>query len=273
MIESRPPWSKNQLNILGRSIRDDSALRSGGVTYTDVFNWYNELAVETARLIRSVGWQSVHEGHQPLVISRVKSIDTVREKLVRQRSLQLGNVQDIAGVRCEAAMSLDEQDAVVETIISTFGRERAERKDLRAEPKSGYRAVHVWLVLPAGRAEIQVRTLLQGKWANVYEEASDVFGRSIRYGYLPEQSWERGIVLKLQALSTVQIAQHEQEVNAIVKERGSDGVAGSPSSSPDGFAATIEERLVPYVAREKILERHLDELQDAFRRIQENNVT
>lgn len=47
----------------------------------------------------------------------------------------------------------------------------------------GYRAVHVLIRLLNGGApaEIQVRTALQGAWANLYERLGDHFGRDIRY--------------------------------------------------------------------------------------------
>jgi hypothetical protein len=42
--------------------------------------------------------------------------------------------------------------------------------------------------LPAGRAEIQVRTILQSLWANQYEKLADEVGRGIRYGEPVEPS-------------------------------------------------------------------------------------
>src|SRR5699024_10832968 len=42
-------------------------------------------------------------------------------------------------------------------------------------------AMHLHIYSKAGRAEMQIRTALQSKWANLYETAADVFGRDIRY--------------------------------------------------------------------------------------------
>ena len=72
--------------------------------------------------------------------------------------------------------------------------------DLRNDPHSGYRAVHIWLKQPA-RVEIQIRTHLQGRWANMYEAAADVLGREIRYGALPTGASDKRQVENLHALS------------------------------------------------------------------------
>jgi ppGpp synthetase/RelA/SpoT-type nucleotidyltranferase len=73
-------------------------------------------------------------------------------------------------------------------------------RDLRDNPHSGYRAVHLWLRLP-GRVEVQIRTHIQGQWANTYEAVADVLGRGIRYGEMPEDKKSAQLVVALQDLS------------------------------------------------------------------------
>lgn len=91
-------------------------------------------------------------------------------------------MQDLAGVRIEADLLLDEQTALAREIAQHFGADAAAIHDLREGAHAGYRAVHVWVRLPAGRVEIQIRTALQHLWANAYESLGDVGGRGIRYG-------------------------------------------------------------------------------------------
>lgn len=50
----------------------------------------------------------------------------------------------------------------------------------------GYRAVHVIVSIGGRFVEIQIRTLGQDLWANVFERIADIFGRGIRYGEPPE---------------------------------------------------------------------------------------
>jgi ppGpp synthetase/RelA/SpoT-type nucleotidyltranferase len=53
----------------------------------------------------------------------------------------------------------------------------------------GYRAVHV-IAFPEGvPIEIQVRTLWQHEWAELFEKLADRVGRGIRYGEAPARWW------------------------------------------------------------------------------------
>ena len=161
------PWSSNQLRRLTRFVRDGSELKEGDPTYADVMLWYNDVAVEVASRIGGLDWSPLL-GHARLEItSRPKTIDTLRQKLQRTPNLQLKSVQDIAGVRFETDMSLAAQDSVAQAICDMFEQPRSAIHDLRSEPHSGYRAVHVWLRLPAS-VEVQIRTSFQGIWANMY---------------------------------------------------------------------------------------------------------
>jgi hypothetical protein len=101
-------------------------------------------------------------------------------------------------------MSLDEQDVAADQIASLFP-DAAVIHDLRATPHSGYRGVHIWLRLPA-RAEIQIRTHLQGHWANMYEAAADAWGRAIRYDAIPTDPGMAEVVVAMRTLSTTRIA-------------------------------------------------------------------
>ncbi len=187
---------------LGDSIRDGTPLNVGDPSYADLIGWHNELAVCVQKAIRGLDWQSLlWDRAAPQITSRVKTLDTLREKLQRDRYRPLDGVQDIAGVRFEAEMTLEEQDVVAQAIAAAFDHCDTCIHDLREEPHSGYRAVHVWLRLPQGRVEVQVRTHLQGAWANAYEALADVVGRQIRYAEPHPNSEIQKLVMNLQELS------------------------------------------------------------------------
>jgi ppGpp synthetase/RelA/SpoT-type nucleotidyltranferase len=210
LVEPRP-WSANQLRKLGVSIKNEDPPPSNVPTFDEVIVWYNELASSVQQSIEEQDWTPLLDHRIPEITSRAKTIDTLREKLRRSPRMKLGSVQDLAGVRFEAQMTLDEQDAVANAIAGLF-RHRPEPpclKDIRAEPHSGYRAVHLWLQLEAP-VEVQIRTHLQGEWANMYEAAGDYFGRHIRYGDLPEDADGRQIVMSLQSMSTDGISSLER---------------------------------------------------------------
>lgn len=197
---------------MSRCLRDGTIPTGDVPDYGDVMVFYNDVAVEVERQIDEIDWTKLLGGVRPKVTSRAKSIDTLREKLQRDPATPLPSVQDVAGVRFEADMTLHEQDKVVGTILETFGPSCTVR-DMRKEPHSGYRAVHVWLKVPT-RVEVQVRTQLQGAWANMYESAADVFGREIRYGAMPADDASAKLVKQMHALSLDRIVTLEQSRDA-----------------------------------------------------------
>ncbi|MDQ1127548.1 ppGpp synthetase/RelA/SpoT-type nucleotidyltransferase [Microbacterium sp. SORGH_AS 505] len=209
------PWSKNQLKRLSRHIREGTEPASGLPSYDEVMLWYNDLAEHVQTTISGLDWAPLLGDRPYEVTSRPKTLDTLRQKLERDPTLPLPSVQDVAGVRFEAEMTLDEQDAVVNAIAGRFSHRLDDSvRDLRRDAHSGYRAVHVWLKLEA-KVEVQVRTHLQGDWANMYEVAADVFGRGIRYDELPDDELGSFIIRALRDLSTERIAQIENDRNEI----------------------------------------------------------
>ncbi|OFM30844.1 hypothetical protein [Corynebacterium sp. HMSC072A02] len=116
--------------------------------------------------------------------SRVKTRDTLREKLSRMPSFPLENIQDVSGVRMDVDVTLKEQTVLAKLLsreLVKAGARKVILRDMREEPHSGYRAVHLHVMSEAGRAEFQLRTALQSQWANLYEMAGDLYGREIRY--------------------------------------------------------------------------------------------
>lgn len=196
------PWPSSQLRRLTKHVRDDAELQPGDPGYADVMLWYNSIAVEVSQIVADHDWSNLLGDRKVEITSRPKTRDTLKDKLRRSPTLQLKSVQDIAGVRFEADMTLSEQDAVARTICKIFQQPLSAIHDLRDGAHSGYRAVHVWLRLPAN-VEVQIRTSLQGAWANTYESTADLFGRSIRYGELPAVPSARRMV-ELMHVSSVE---------------------------------------------------------------------
>lgn len=220
-LEDRPPicdlpeqqWSSKQLRRLGESIRDGLPEPANGPSYSDVMLWYDDVAAAVQASLRELDWTSLLvDRPAPEISSRAKTIDTLREKLQRDRGTPLSSVQDVAGVRFECEMTLEEQDIVALAIARSFGHDATVIHDLRAQPRCGYRAVHVWLRLARGRVEVQVRTHMQSAWANAYEALADSLGRGIRYGLPPNDGTKssRDIVKLLQSISTKNVASLER---------------------------------------------------------------
>lgn len=117
--------------------------------------------------------------------SRLKTVQTLVGKLQREEKMALSRVQDIAGLRIVRQMSLAEQDSLTSLIVATFPD--AKVVDRRAKPSFGYRAVHVIIKVDGRPVEVQLRTRLQDRWAQIVERMADHWGRDIRYGSEPEE--------------------------------------------------------------------------------------
>lgn len=200
-LEQQPSWSKGDLRRLGEAlVKDRAATPDGCPPYGEVMLWHNDLATEVAIRITTELWAATPPD-QLSITARAKTVDTLVQKLQRQTTLKLGQVQDLAGVRVDADMALTQQTELAQEVAEHFGAARAKIKDLRATPHSGYRAVHVWLALPAGRVEVQIRTRAQSEWANAYEALGEYYGRGIRYGEEHQDARVRDAVNEVQSLS------------------------------------------------------------------------
>ncbi len=214
------PWSNRQMEILAQCLRDNVATPEGAPDYDDVMIWYDELAAEVHSIVHALPWKTIlpYSYSEVDITYRAKTIDTLRDKLVRLSSGPLSNIVDIAGVRVDAEMTLHEQDRVADAIARAFGMDPVKAvKDLRVEHHNGYRAVHVHLKLRRAMAEVQVRTQLQSKWANTYERLGDLAGRSIRYEQVMGSGGWSGIASKLQEISLNQIRLIEEAKDKIAE--------------------------------------------------------
>jgi hypothetical protein len=113
---------------------------------------------------------------------RLKTENTIIEKV--RRKTRLSSMQDIAGLRIVEDVGLVEQDELVGLISGVFpGAKVVDRRD---KPMHGYRAVHVIPRVEGLPVEVQVRTLPQDGWAQLFERLADMWGRQIRYGEPPD---------------------------------------------------------------------------------------
>jgi ppGpp synthetase/RelA/SpoT-type nucleotidyltranferase len=162
-----------RLAVEGRATQQDREL------FSQVLDFYQEiLDVATGRLIAS--------GYLPT--SRVKTTGTLVEKLRREHGIQLTRINDIAGARIVVSGGRDEQDVARDKVVKLFedGSRQPQTIDRRADPRSGYRAVHLVVYVQQFPVEIQIRTELQDSWAQIFERLADQWGRQIRYGGEPD---------------------------------------------------------------------------------------
>ena len=261
-----PPWSRKRLRRLGEAMAAGETTPADCPDYSEVLLWHSDLAAEVAAVLAVTSWAAFDADKFDLA-ARAKTHDTLVEKLRRSAPrLTLDQVQDLAGVRVDADFTLDEQLALAEEVAAHFGEDSIV-KDIRDNPHSGYRAVHVWLRLPVGRAEVQLRTLPQSAWANTYERLADIYGRGIRYGKPAENPGANKLVEALQALSG-DIADMERLQLQLVgaRERANASLARDPTSENrqeidrklTEVAREVDEAMYRYVDLLTNIKRTLD---------------
>lgn len=193
-LTGKRPYSKTAVDAAGSRWRDgepyDQALIEDFLEFNaTLLSDLLEIAEDAARSfilpLEHGSGSAVLPGSNSYIISgRVKTKSTLLQKLRRMGATPISNIQDVAGLRFDSSLTLSEQTKVAEVFRDAFlveGAKRVDIRDLREDSHSGYRAVHLHIRSELGRAEMQIRTSLQSKWANLYEEAADIYGRDIRY--------------------------------------------------------------------------------------------
>lgn len=115
--------------------------------------------------------------------SRVKTVETIVDKLRRQPTLPLSRMWDIGGLRTAREMTRSQQTELRDRVILVLPDARVV--DRCADPRQGYRAAHVLTTIERCRVEVQVRTRLQHLWAELMEWFAGQWGRQMRYGDPP----------------------------------------------------------------------------------------
>ena len=177
--------------------------------------WFDDLTAEVRSIVDALPWSTLLPHTVPNVTDRTKTLDTLREKLVRLSGGPLHNIVDISGIRVDAEMTTSQQDDVAAAIESAFNGSTV--KDLRGGENAGYRAVHVHIRHKRAKAEIQIRTEIQSKWANTYERLGDVAGRGVRYGQPADEPAWQPVAERLREISLDDIA-HIEKIKQLLSE-------------------------------------------------------
>lgn len=183
------------LELSERLRRSDVPARSDLEMLGEVLIDWDEAREEAARQLNELDL---------VPTTRLKTSDTIIDKLKRQPELHLLNIRDLAGARIVQRMTLDQQDELAEAIAALWPG--CKVIDRRATPSHGYRAVHLAPKVLGRSVEIQLRTLYQDTWAQMMEAFGDSWGRDIRYGGPPENpsapAWEGSSATRAEAVGT-----------------------------------------------------------------------
>jgi hypothetical protein len=114
------------------------------------------------------------------VTQRLKRTETIGNKLSREPTMDVTQMQDIGGVRARLP-SIEHVYAVSLRLERNWTIHRT--RDYIAEPKpSGYRALHHIARREGRLIEVQLRTTLQDAWANQVEDDGHATGIGFKFG-------------------------------------------------------------------------------------------
>ncbi|HEY5294818.1 MAG TPA: RelA/SpoT domain-containing protein [Gaiellaceae bacterium] len=135
-----------------------------------------------SRLGVAVARETINSAEIAIAGRPLKTHEAIIAKLVREKS-RLNRIQDIAGARV-VVTDIAAQELVLQATLDEFKAQGAAiTKDTRAAPDAlGYRGLHVVIEIDGRYAEIQIRTRLQGLWAQVVEKADERIGSDLKHG-------------------------------------------------------------------------------------------
>ena len=162
--------SRRQIDRLGERLRESATAEDRALLVDYRENFFEALIAVTFNLGQLRMGKS--DG------GRLKRPESVIAKLERDPRMRLSRMQDIAGCRL-VADGKTEQDEIYARLQADFDIYRAY--DIRENPHSGYRAVHVVVWEDGKFVEVQVRTQSQREWARLSELAT-AYDSTVKYG-------------------------------------------------------------------------------------------
>lgn len=168
--------SKTKVNAAGETIRaylegDETVITREALQALDLVQ---EFRAEHAGPLRLVAanlryYVNKHSSSRPIIVGqRLKRLATIVDKLRREPLMKLARMHDIGG--CRAVVASEEEVRAIATHLRR--RWRVVRDyDYMKNPKahSGYRAYHLVVLKNERLIEVQLRTHVQHRWAELIE--------------------------------------------------------------------------------------------------------
>jgi hypothetical protein len=162
--------SNTKINMIGEAI----AKRGGEITPVELEllqefrTSFSKPLVYVFNIIRELA-DNIHPSS--IVALRLKRIDTIINKLGREKGMDLSRMGDIGGIRCIFYNEAEVYKAkdLIETFFETGGKTRDYINDLKRD--IGYKGIHLYVKDPISqkRIEIQLRTTNHHNWATLIE--------------------------------------------------------------------------------------------------------
>jgi hypothetical protein len=202
---TEPEYTRAEYKRAGRELRQQAV----PVADATINNWRSSHSYPLNQFYMVLKSRARKVNPNSYVSQRLKRLNSIYAKLVREPAMQLVTMQDIAGCRAILPTLADAKN-----LMSLYGtmdmpHEFDHAKDYVGSPKnSGYRSYHLIYRFKSDvrtayedmRIEIQIRSALQHAWATALETI-DLFTRQALKSSQGSQDWERFFVLMSSAIA------------------------------------------------------------------------
>ncbi|WP_426189644.1 RelA/SpoT domain-containing protein [Massilia sp. DWR3-1-1] len=196
---AKPNYPRAKVNEAGRKL---AGLESDdGKNYLMIIdNWRAAHAHPLNAFYMTLKRRATKFARTALVVQRIKRLESIAFKLIHSNKMKLTQMQDIAG--CRAVLPSVDNVRKLQRYYQTEPLAHTYNgcKDYIDEPKeTGYRGIHLKYSIASVNAEwpynglkieIQLRTLLQHKWATAVEAAETFTGQALKSNQ-GSQDWRR----------------------------------------------------------------------------------
>jgi ppGpp synthetase/RelA/SpoT-type nucleotidyltranferase len=187
--------SNKEINAAGDALRLNALQNSTSETILMVSNWRSSHETAMKKVISVLGRHARINKHSAIISGRAKRLLSIAAKLNREQSMALSTMQDIAG--CRVVLDTVEIAEVFANGIRGVLTEKLspvrairEKNYIDGPKQDGYRSMHFVVsyespnasVVRPRRVEIQVRSLLQHRWATALEAVDLFTGQTLKNG-------------------------------------------------------------------------------------------
>lgn len=193
--------TKSEINRLGKKIRH--SLKDGqeidDESLLKLQSYRTSFKKDLTEIFKFIAVQSKKVRNDSLVSFRIKRIESILSKILREPTMSLGNMGDIAGCRVvlysEVAIS-----SIVDKINKNFTVKNFN--DYTNNPKpDGYKGYHLYVHSPLDKSkliEIQLRLITTHRWASFVEIIDILFDLKLKEGQKHKDLQEFLLLLSLE---------------------------------------------------------------------------
>lgn len=174
--------TKGQINRLGESIREKlnkgEEISKGELDQLQEFRVSYKNALKIANLEINKILKRLEKN--AVVVYRIKRIESIKSKLLRQPKMNLSRMEDIAGLRC---IVKDEQAVYkVKDALEQYSNLNPKLlHDYIQKPRvSGYKSLHFSISADSKILELQIRSDTQHDWATLVEITDEILGTHLK---------------------------------------------------------------------------------------------